>query len=191
THGAQGAFGEVVNLVAGRGSFSRDKIQLVIAVEMHLKFLIAKLLPRLELLDDVWLASGSDKGREPIEPGHDPILDLAGRHLTGPPDDAGYAETAFHGGSLTARERRLAAIRPSEVFRAVVGREGQDRIALDIEVSKLLHDRADDIVELRHPGFFDGPAVLGSTHVFVLFREMGDDVHARRIKPDKEGLVVV
>src|SRR5262249_37076293 len=112
THGAQGAFGEVVDLVARRGSFSRDKIQLVIAVEMHLKFLIAKLLPRLELLDDVWLASGGDKGREPIEPGHDPGFDFAGRHMAWPADDARNAEAAFHGGSFSASERRLAAIRP-------------------------------------------------------------------------------
>src|SRR5215471_18800639 len=158
---------------------------------MHFKFLIAKLLPRLELLDDVWLASGGDKGREPIEPGHDPVLDLASRDMTRPADDARNAEAAFHSRSLTASKRRLAAIRPSKVFRTVVGREGKDRVALDIEVFELLHDRADDIVELRHPGFFDGPAVLGSTHVFVLFREMGDDMHACRIKPDKEGLVVV
>ncbi len=48
--------------------------------------------------------------------------------------------------------------------------------------------RADDIVELRHAGFFDGPAVLGRPQALVLRRQMCDHVHTRGVEPDEERL---
>ena len=35
-----------------------------------------------------------------------------------------------------------------------------DGVAVEAVVLQVLHDRADDVVELRHAGFLDGPAVL-------------------------------
>ena len=55
---------------------------------------------------------------------------------------------------------------------------------------ELLHDRADDVVELRHAGLVDGPAVLGVAHLLVLLGEVRDDVHARRVQPEEERLAV-
>ena len=49
---------------------------------------------------------------------------------------------------------------------------------------------ADDVVELGHAGFLNGPAVLRVAHRFILRREVRDDVHARRVEPDEERLVV-
>ena len=58
------------------------------------------------------------------------------------------------------------------------------------QVLELLHDRADDVVELGHPGFVDRPAVLRRPHLLVLLGEVGDDVHPRRVEPDEERLAV-
>ena len=58
-------------------------------------------------------------------------------------------------------------------------------------VLQILHHRADDVVELRHAGFFFAPAVFGVAHLLVLFREMRHDVHARRVEPQEEWLVVL
>ena len=48
----------------------------------------------------------------------------------------------------------------------------------------------DVVVELGHAGFMNGPAVLGVAQRFVLRRQMRDDVHAGRIEPQEERLVV-
>ena len=127
---------------------------------MDLVGAVAELLALLQLLDDVRIAGGGDEGREPVEPGDDAVLDLAGRHLARPADDAGHAEAAFQRRALAAGERRLAAVGPGEVLGAVVGGEDDDRVVLEPVVLQLLHDRADDVVELRHAGFLDRPAVL-------------------------------
>ena len=55
---------------------------------------------------------------------------------------------------------------------------------------ELLHHQADVVVELRHAGFMDGPAVLGVAHRLVLRRQVRDDVHAGRIQPQEERLAV-
>ena len=147
--------GEVEDLVALGRPFAGDQVRLVIAVEMHLVGAIAELLALLELLDDVRIAGGRHERREPVEAGHDPVLDLAGRNLAGPADDARHAEAAFQHRPLAAGERRLAAVGPGEVLGAVVGREDDDGVVLEAVVLQLLHDRADDVVELRHAGFLD------------------------------------
>jgi hypothetical protein len=54
----------------------------------------------------------------------------------------------------------------------------------------MLKHAADDIVELRHAGFLDGPAVLRVAHVLIFFRQMRDDVHPRRVHPNEERLAV-
>ena len=58
-------------------------------------------------------------------------------------------------------------------------------------VLQVLHDRADDIVELRHPGFRYGPAVLRCAPLLVLLRQMRDDMHPGRVEPEEERLAVL
>ena len=54
-----------------------------------------------------------------------------------------------------------------------------------------LHDNPDVIVELRHAGLVDSPADTQKCQKrFVLRRQMRDDVHAGRVQPQKERLVV-
>ena len=136
------------------------------------------------------IAGRSDEGREPVEPGDDAVLDLARRHLARPADDAGHAEAAFQRRPLAAGERRLAAVGPGEVLGAVVGGEDDDGVVLEPVVLEVLHHRADDVVELRHAGFLDAPAVLRRAHALILLREVRDDVHAGRVEPEEERLAV-
>ena len=57
---------------------------------------------------------------------------------------------------------------------------------------EVLHHEADVVVELRHAGFFDGPAILRVFIMACIFgREVGDDVHAGRVMPDEEWLAIV
>ncbi len=81
------------------------QVHLVVAVEVDLVGAVAELLALLELLDDVRIAGRRDEGREPVEPGDDAVLDLAGRHLARPADDRRHAEAAFQRRPLAAGER--------------------------------------------------------------------------------------
>ncbi len=82
-----------------------------------------------------------------------PFSTVSGRTLPG--------QRAMHGTrkppSMTVpsclRERRRAAVRPGEHFGAVVGGEDDDGVIVHAHVLELLHDRADDVVELGHAGF--------------------------------------
>ena len=88
------------------------------------------------------------------------------------------------------RERRLTAIRPGEDFRAVVGSEHDDRVIVLADVLELLHHKADVVVQLGHSGFFFRPAIFGVAHRFIFRGKVRDDVHAGRVEPDEERLVV-
>src|SRR5215831_5634470 len=135
---------------------------------MHLVRAVAKLLALLELLDNIWVASRGQEGREPVKAGDDAVLDFARGHVPRPADNAGHAEAAFHHRALARGERSLPAVGPGEVLRPVIRGEDQNRIALDTQILHLLHHRTDDIVELRHASFFYRPAVLGRAHFLVL-----------------------
>src|SRR5476651_2593297 len=77
---AERTFREVEDLVAVGRPFAGDQVGLVIAVEMH--FIVAA-IDRLALLKfghDVRVAGGGYKGREPVKPREDAILDFAWRH---------------------------------------------------------------------------------------------------------------
>ena len=102
----------------------------------------------------------------------------------------GAPQAAFQARSLAAGEGRLPAVGPGEVLGAVVGGEDDDGIVLKAVVLEILHHRADDVVELRHAGFLDGPAILRRAHVLILFREMRLHMHAGRVEPDEERLAV-
>ena len=82
---------------------------------------------------------------------------------------AGHAEAAFKRRSLAAGKRRLSAVGPGEVLGAVVGGEGDDRVVVEPVVLDVLHDRADDVVELGHAGLFHRSSRFPSCASFRIF----------------------
>jgi len=48
----------------------------------------------------------------------------------------------------------------------------------------------DVVIELGHAGLFFRPAVLGVAHLLVFVGEVRDDVHARRIEPERRMAVL-
>src|SRR5262249_42700774 len=100
--------------------------------------------------------------------GDDAVLDLARRYLARPAQDHWHAEATFEGRPLATGERRLAAVGPREVLGAVVGREADDGVVVEAVVLHVLHHRADDVIDLCHAGFLNGPSVLRGAHRLVL-----------------------
>jgi hypothetical protein len=119
-----------------------------------------------------------------------PFSTLPAGTLPEPTQDHRRAEAAFQCRALAARERRLAAIGPSEVFGAVVGGEPDDRVLLEAVVLEVLHHRTDDVVELRHAGFLNGPAILRIAQALVFRGQVRDHMHASRIQPEEERLAL-
>ena len=118
------ALGEVEDLVPLRGALTGEQVQLVVAVEMHLGICDRRVaFPRWSSLDDVGVAGGGDKCGEPVEPGEDAVLNLAGWHLARPASDARHAKAAFERRPLASGKGSLAAVWPGEVLGAVVGAE--------------------------------------------------------------------
>src|SRR5262249_13628010 len=140
--------------------------------------------------DDVRVASGRHKCREPIQSGNDAVVDLAGGNATWPADYAGHAEAALQCGSLCPGERGLTAIRPRKALRALVPREAADGVVVEALVAELFHDGAHYVVELRKSRLGNRPPILRITHVLVFLGEVSDDMHARWVKPDEERLVL-
>src|SRR6516225_8722369 len=114
---------------------------------MNLVGPIADLLALFKFVRDVGIASRRDEGWEPVQPGHNPIIDLARRDFAGPADNHRHTESALKARSLAAREWRLAAVRPGEVLGAVICRERKNGVAIRPHVLEVLHDRAHDVVE--------------------------------------------
>src|SRR4051812_20601051 len=101
-----------------------------------------------------------------------------------------YPEAAFKDRSFGLCKWCLTAIRPGKDFRTVVGGEDDDGVVIFAHVFDLLHDEADVIVELRHTSFLFRPPILRVAGGLIFRREVGYNVHARRIEPDEEGLAV-
>src|SRR5260370_737627 len=99
-----------------RRPLASDHVHLVVAVQMALVGAVTDVLTLLELVDDVGVAGSGQEGREPVQPGDDAVLDLAGRHLARPADHRRRAEAAFHDRAFALRERRLSAVWPGEYF---------------------------------------------------------------------------
>src|ERR1700722_8252601 len=96
-----------------------------------------------------------------------PFSTLPAGTLPGPRTIAGTRAAAFAPRARAAGERSLSAIRPSEVLGAVVGGEHHDGVVVETVGLQIGHDRADDVVELRHAGFLDAPAVVRVAHRLV------------------------
>src|SRR6266702_5184384 len=160
TNGAEVAFAEIPDFVTFGWPLAGDHVQLVIAVQMTLEGGVTDLFALLQFLGNVRIAGGGKEGRKPVEPGDDAVLDLASRHLAGPADHRWRAEAAFEDRPLALRERRLPAVRPGKDLGAVVGGEQHDGVVVDSNIPKFVHHDADVVVELRHAGFMNAPAVL-------------------------------
>src|SRR5271170_7951068 len=110
--------------------------------------------------------------------------------MPGPAEDGRTTETSFEGRTLAARKWCLPTVGPGKVFGAVIGRENYDGVVVNPHVLELLHHCTGDVIKLRHPGFFDGPTVLGCAHGVVFRRQVRDDMHARGVEPEEERLAV-
>ena len=88
--------------------------------------------------------------------------------MAGPPMISRHAEAAFHHRSLGHGKRRLSAIGPGELFRAVVSGEQDNGVVIQTIVFEILHHGADFVIQFGHPGFLKGPAILRIAHSFVL-----------------------
>src|SRR4029079_5927350 len=104
----------------GRRSLAGDHVHLVVTVEMHLEGLVSQLLALQELVLDVRIAGRPHEGWEPVEAGHDAVLDFAGGHLARPANDGRNAEAAFECRAFAAGEGGLPPIWPGEVLGAIV-----------------------------------------------------------------------
>ena len=119
--------------------------------------------------------------------GREDVVDLgARRHQAGPAHHRRHAVAAFPVGVLLAAERRGAAVGPGERLGAVVGGVDHDRVVGDAEIVELLQQLADLAVMLDHAVGIDAEPGLA----LRLGLEAGPDVHAARIEPDEERLLV-
>src|SRR6516225_619632 len=110
--------------------------------------------------------------------------------MAGPAQDARHAETTLQNRSFGLSERSLPAIGPSKHFCTIIRCEHHTRILFFSTVLQFVQHDANVVIQLSHTRFFFGPAVLSGPQRFILRGEVRHDVHARRIKPDKERLVV-
>ena len=72
-----------------------SRVHLIVSVEMVFIGLVAELHTLEKLFRDVWISSGGDEGRIPIQAGENSILDRARLDVAWPADDARHAETAL------------------------------------------------------------------------------------------------
>jgi len=92
----------------------------VVAVQMVLEGLAARLVAGEQLLFQIRIASGRDERRHPVFGGHDAVDDDARIDDARPLRKHGHLETTFVHRAFLATERMVAAIGPAEDFRTVV-----------------------------------------------------------------------
>src|SRR5262249_17366196 len=114
-HRTQRSLSKIENFVPLRGALSSEQVRLIVAIKMHFVAAIPKLLALLELIHNVGVAGSRDQGWEPVQPGHNFILDLSGRHLAWPAQDHRYPKATLDRGALPASNCRLAAVPPREL----------------------------------------------------------------------------
>src|SRR5712671_5599177 len=117
---------EVEDFVALGWTSPSEKISLVVAIEVILVGPVAEPDALEELVGDIRIFGRSHQGGEPIQAREDAVLDRARFDPTRPANESRYAEATFADSAFGVLERRHAAIRPCEYFRAVVGGEDHD-----------------------------------------------------------------
>ena len=178
--------GPVEEFAALVRALARKQVALVVAVEVNLESLAGGIVALQQLVLDVRLAGRRDQRRRPVLGGED-VVDLgARRHQARPADHRRHAVAALPVGVLLAAERRGAAVGPGERLGAVVGGVDHDRVVGDAEIVELLQKLADLAVMLHHAVGIDAEPGLA----LRLRLEPRPDVHAARIEPDEERLLV-
>src|SRR5215475_1286295 len=107
---------------------------------------VAELYALEQLIGDVRVASRGHERGQPIEAGENSVLDGARPDLPWPADNRRHAEAPLADGALGVLERRHAAIRPREHFRAVVRGENDDGVVGLADVVEMLQQRADAVI---------------------------------------------
>jgi hypothetical protein len=178
--------GPVEELAALVRALAGEQVTLVVAVEVNPEGLAGGIVALQQLALDVRLAGGRHQRRRPVLGGED-VVDLhARRHQAGPAYHRRHAIAAFPIGVLLAAERRGAAVGPRERLGAIVGGVDHDRIVSDAEIVEFLQELADLAVMLHHAVGIDAEPGLA----LGLRLEAGPDVHAGRIEPDEERLLI-
>src|SRR4051794_33026448 len=174
---------EVKDLLAGRLlGLTLEEGKEIEAVCVNLESLSSRLVPALELRDDVRLARGGEEGRHPIFLRHDLVDDRARFDHSRPAHQAGDAEAAFPGGTLLPVEWCGSPIRPAHDLSTVVGAVNDNRVVSKFQVINLLEQFTHHIVVLDH-------AVGCETDArppVRLLLEVGPDVHPGGVEPDEE-----
>src|SRR5271166_530859 len=101
--------GKVPDLVALGRPLASEHVCLVITVEMNLVGLISQRFALQQLISDVGIAGGGDKGREPVKAGHNAIGDRARFHVAWPAYDRRDAEGSLRDLAFGSGKRRVAA----------------------------------------------------------------------------------
>src|SRR4051812_22314404 len=105
------------------------------------------------------------------------IQDRACLDLAWPADEAWYAPSTLPVGVLLAAERRVCAVRPSIVFRPVVGRIHDNGVVGDPQFVELVEYHPDLLIMDDHAIAIRVLSALAE----VLFCDMGPEVHSRRV----------
>ena len=115
----------------------------------------------------------------------DAVQHRAGLDLARPAHEARHAPAAFPVGVLLAAERRVGAVRPGVVLRAVVGGVHDDGVVGDAQLVELVEHLADLLVVDDHAVAVGVLAALAD----ILLGDVGAEVHRRRVVPEEERLV--
>src|SRR5580692_1115152 len=102
-----------------------------------------------------------------------------------PANEEGHTVATLPVGVLLAAEGGGSTVRPTQYLGPVVAAENDDGVIRDAEVIQLLEQNSDSVIEFLHTRAIE--AVFGD-HGLVLRLQMGPDVHACRVVPDKERL---
>ena len=114
------------------------------------------------------------------------MISVRGYHQTGPAYQRRHAVAAFPIGVLLAAERRCATVWPSKGLGTVVGGVDHDGVVGDAEIVELLEKLTDLAIVLHHAVRVDAQPSLA----LRLWSEAGPDVHAGRVEPGEERLLV-
>src|SRR5256885_10241913 len=98
---------------------------------MRLEGLVAELDAFEQFFLHVRLAGGGQEGRQKVLARRDVVDYAAWLDRAGPLHDHGDAESALEGRALLAPERGVAAVGPTQRFRAVTAVEDHDRVVGD------------------------------------------------------------
>ena len=109
----------------------------VVAVEVHLEGLAARLVAAEQLLLDGRLACGGHEGGQPVHVVDDLVGDAAGGKASGPAHHGGHPPAALPVGVLLAAEGRHGGVGPRVQVRAVVRAVEDDRVVGDAELVEL------------------------------------------------------